>query len=369
MLENASSAYQGPALLSMVFVYGVIHAPLLWLWVVSMLHIVANIWRWAAARRTQEQQTSDLSPGWAVVTGKVRLLQGRDAAIRVEIDQRGAERQDKGRVSYSWKEYQRRITANPFDIELAGGALLRCEPTEEVSLVDELDQEKRHDREHRTLAAELTPDERVWAVGQLVERSGRPEEVSADRYRSLSQVGYTLVAPSGGELLVASEPLTSRYRRRVRYYLKWWALTLLCLGALHGVAFVGYHMLQAKGVVVAATITGKRLFRDRNARHWLYLRLPQDATGALPAQLREDASKSTYRRARKGQRVKLLIVPGHPWSRRLGSKPTISWFRIVLLTIGSLVLTGAFVVYRERSRDWWARDLVTHHGKGPLSAS
>lgn len=272
-------------------------------------------------------------------------------------------------MTHSWTEYQRRVTANAFDIELDSGSLLRCEPTDEISLVDELDQERRESAHQRTLAAELTPDEQIWAVGQLVERLGKPDEVSADPYRSLPRLEYTLVAPAGGELLVASEPLAQRYGRRVRYYLKWWLLALLCLGALHGVVFIGYHLRQAKGVVVTATIRGKRYVGGKNAKHWIYLQLPSDRPTGLPPRLSEDAAKNTFRRARKGQRVELLIVPGHHWARQLGSEPTINWFAMLLFLGGTLALAGTFAVYRERSRDWWARELVTHHGKGPLVMS
>lgn len=91
MLDNASSAHQGPALLSMIFVYGLVHAPLLWMLVVAALRVLSNLRLWGAARRTQRQQRSELAPGQVVVAGKVRLLQGKDAAVRVEIDQHGEE--------------------------------------------------------------------------------------------------------------------------------------------------------------------------------------------------------------------------------------------------------------------------------------
>jgi hypothetical protein len=375
-VADVSSAHQGPALLALLCAYGLTHAPLLWLIVVGAARVVANVRLWSSARRTAKQKTSELAPGRVVVAGRVRLLPGQDAAVRVEIDQQGEEqRGSKGRVSHSWTETHRRVTANAFDIELDSGPLLRCEPPDEskgrgrLLLVDELDQEKRSQQRQRTLAAELTPDEHVWAVGQLVERLAKPDQVSSDPYRSAPRLEYTLVSPAGGELLLASEPLARRYGRRVRYYLKWWLLAIASLALLHGGALLGYHLRQAKGVVVAATITGKRYVGGKSKKHYLYLRLPLRRPAGLPARVREDAAKSTFRSVRKGQRVDLLIVPGHAWSRQLGARPSVSWFWLIFLTIGTFSLAGAFAVYRERSRDWWARELVTHHGKGPLNIS
>lgn len=372
---EASSATHASPLLSAIFVYGLINVPLLYLFVVSVQRLIANIRLAKRARQTERQESGVLRTGPVVVKGRVRRVAGRDVAVRVEIDQRGEETHSRNGTKHKWIETERRNTINPFDIELGNGTLLRCEPDAKLELVDKMEEERRPRRDYRTLAAELTPDEFVWAVGALYERIGPPAQdqgaaaSGSGPYRGLPSVNYVLKNPPGGRLLVASERLDKRFRRRIGFHLRWvvWAIGLFVLA--HAVVY-GYHLRRRKGVVVTATVTSKRYVRAGKARHhYVYLRLPDDRAAGLPGRVREDAARSTFSGARRGQKLPLLIVPGRLWTTQLGDKPTVNLVIVIALLLGGIVIAVLHHQLRERTKDWHERERVDHSGKGSLDQS
>lgn len=372
---QAYSAGHFSPLLSAIFVYGLINIPLLYLLVVSVQRLVANIRLARRARETERQVRGELHAGPIVVKGRVRRLPGHDVAVRVEIDQLGEETHSRNGTKHTWTEKQRRNTINPFDIELGNGTMLRCEPDAKLELVDKMEEERRHRRDYRTLAAELTPDEFVWAVGSLYERIGKPpQDASATNrgsgpYRAMPSVDYVLKNPPGGRLLVASERLEKRFRRRIGFHLRWvvWALGLFVLAQA---LCYGYHLRRKKGVVVTATVTSKRYVRaGKSTHHYVYVRLPNERPSGIHQRLREDASRATFRDAHRGQKLPMLIVPWKRWTAQFGDKPTVNLVLVIALLIGGLAIAVVHYQLRERTKDWHERELVNHSGKGALDQS
>lgn len=182
----------------------------------------------AQAGSLQSSHEAPLAPGMAVVMGTVEMAEGEAVAARVEIDQNGSETESSGTYSFKWTEIGRRVRMRPFYLAHASGARVRVEPGGRAMLVDAMDGMILVTAKARTRYAELSPGERVYAVGELA-RGDDPELVRAG-YRS-GREGWVLRAPPERALLLSSEPLEQRFRRRAAAASRFGWLTVLATAA------------------------------------------------------------------------------------------------------------------------------------------
>ena len=333
--------------------------------------IVFAVWRFvanlrlgrAADRAFRGEHT--LRPGPAVVKGTVLEDGGDGAPVRIEIDQRGVEEHgSKGSVSHRWTERSRVVRARPFRLRLEDGQELGVEPDERLFLVDnlELTPNKLHKplAPIRTLVAELSPGEEVYAVGAIEERPDPTAEPMS--YRSAPRQLPVLVPPRGQRMLIASERLGRRYRGRAWFHLRWLIFTLLVLTGVEMIPCGGYHLYRWKGKLAFGTVTDKRQHttgsgKNRRTRHDLWVRLDSAWVTVL------DASRGSFRRAESGQRLALLTLG---WDHQLGSTPTIHWGGGIAALAIALTWFFLFRHRRRRSRPWYDHPALVHQASGPL---
>ena len=173
--------------------------------------------RWLRERRAAARADASfnpdvgLVPGRAIVLGTVEREQGANVAVRVELEMEGTEHESSGSWSFKWTEKDRRVRVHPFYLRHASGARIRVEPDDNVMLVDAMDGVVKVNLTKRLRVAELMPDEKVFAIGEL--KYAQDPEAQTRGYRGRAE-GYLLVPPRRGRMLLASEPLGARFARR-----------------------------------------------------------------------------------------------------------------------------------------------------------
>jgi hypothetical protein len=227
---------------------GLVVAQLILLAMLVVLGILGAL-RWVRRARAAElsfRPGAPLQPGDAVIHGTVERSASGDVAVRVEIDQEGSESESSGSWSTSWKERRRFVRVSPFYIRHASGPRIRVEPTHAVQLVDAMDGVIRVNLAKRVRVAELTPGEKVFAVGEL--RHDLDPEGQGGGYRG-GQHGLVM-RPQ----LLSTEPLGARFRRRAgRHRAFLYGLFFMALAPY--VFFIPYLASYYNGVQGRAVVT------------------------------------------------------------------------------------------------------------------
>lgn len=224
------------------------------------------VWRFAyrrtrsagrlAQQAAEQQRNAQLAKGPAVVFGAVAMACGETAAARVEVDQESFKIESSGTYRFSWVDVNRRVDMRPFYLVHASGHRVRVEPQERAYLVDALDGMILISDTFRTRFAELSPGEKIYAVGEL-DRGHDPERAD---YRGQAS-GWILRAAPGQDLLLSSEPLDRRFRRRARTVrFATWAIPILALCAVSFWAPCAARILFGK--TVDATVTDRECESD-----------------------------------------------------------------------------------------------------------
>lgn len=314
----------------------------------------ARLARQAAAQGARPAPPAE---GPAVVFGAVQMARDEAVAMRVEIDQEGSESQSSGSYSFAWKEVDRRIEMRPFYVLLASGERVRVEPDKHAFLVDAMDGMILVHETARTRYAELSPGEEIYAVGEL--RRAHDPELSPTGYRS-GKDGWVLRAPPGGDLLLSSEALDQRFRRRARAARVTAATAAALALALAGL-YAPYFDRAVRGEVVEAKVVDRTLHSGDNSRSYS---LTVEASGgriSLPA------TESAYDRAESlPMRVPVRLVKAWPWASTLGRENGIEIGGVlggVAVVILMLFLRAHF---RAKSSAWYEGKLVDK-GPGKLS--
>lgn len=254
---SASGCFGGlPALIAVYFGAATVLALVVWMTQRSIrfFHLANDADRPAdrSADRRSSEHPGELREGPTVLTG--RVASEGEAAVRVEIELHGTEDQDSsGDWSHRWEEKERRVRVRPFELVLGSGERVRVEPVSEVYLADALDGVIQINRAARVLVAELSPGEAVIAVGDLERRP------IADGYRGSSD-RWVLVPPRRGRgpMMLSTEPLGARFRRRARGAAVAVFLAIIATCALHA-GTLGYHLRVWRGeTVVGAYVHTRR---------------------------------------------------------------------------------------------------------------
>jgi hypothetical protein len=355
-------------LLSFVCVWGVALIPAVVLILLAMRRVVLNRALGRAVDDALDEKRA-LRAGPAVVRGRVVLAEGEKTAVRVEIDQIGTEtRGSKGGYTHAWNESARRVIARPFLLELPSGEILPVTPNSDVLLVDRIDTVRRTADNLRTLSAELTPGEEVWAAGVLVEEPD-PRGAFAG-YRDVPKKRLVLRGAGRRQRLeLSSQPRGDRYRARARFHQRWIAYALVALGIVHGTIFFVYHARTFAGRVSYAHVVDKREYWTRSGKsstHHHRLDLVSEH-----GRFSEEASKKTFRTVGIGDVIAIRSVgerKAPPEYANLGPTPTANGWGCLFGGLAIVLLLVGYNDARQSSRPWWDRP-VQQRGNGRLASS
>lgn len=304
-----------------------------------------------------------LTPGPAVLFGKVEYARAATSAVRVDIDQDGTEWESSGQWSHKWTEKNRRVHVEPFYIRVSRDKRIRVEPTRDVFLVDDMDGLIRVDLMKRVKFAELTPDEEIYASGELV-RAQDPEIIGeTSGYRSAPET--LVLRPRPGEsMLLSSEPLGDRYRARVRFYTAACRGLIIAMLAFH-VAFVGFHLRTFFGETITTTITNLEHYTtkdddDDDIHHYrVWVETPRGVS------LSDHVHGEVFRNLKVGDEVPFRWVPwGFSTAATIGADVTVHFMGFSVVPILAIV----YLVYRyteKNSKPWYDRE-VNDSGSGRL---
>jgi hypothetical protein len=327
---------------------------------------LAVVWLYATRRQKQEEKRGriadaaaeerrQIAAGPIILHGRVEYAQGASEAVRVDIEQEGTEAENSGVWSHKWTEKNRRVHVHPFYLRLDSGERIRIEPTSQVLLVDTMDGLIRVDLTKRVKFAQLTPGEWVYAAGELVQARDPEANGQGGGYRSAPET--LVLRPRRGEpMLLSSEPLGDRYRKRAEFHAsnaRWIFGIALALQVI----FCAFQVRCFLGKTEMLPIT--RLERyittsdgDDVTRYRVHV---QTRSGD---QISDHVNAATFVQLKDGDYVPFRVVPGI-FSRvsTIGEEITVTWYALLF----SVVLGMAVFGYRKAEReagDWYEREVV-----------
>jgi hypothetical protein len=327
--------------------------------IVAAIALLRSFQQSRAAARAEASFNPDvaLTPGEVVLLGTVERAPEAEVAVRVEIEQDGAEQESSGTWSYKWTETTRKVQVHPFYLLHSSGARIRVEPGDNVMLVDEMDGVLRVDLTKRVRVAELLPGEKVFAVGEL--RRAPDPTAPLQGYRGRAE-GYLLVPPRGGKMLLSSEPLGQRFSRRAQFH--WgWAGVLVFAAVAFNLIFSSFHTRRIWGETVDARVTELSRSIDSDGHHQCKVTV----WGANDLTFTGEVSCEDFSRINKGDTIKVRNVPRASSEATFGSESTVHEAAFVAVLLFPGLALGYFLRARS-TRPWYERDLV-ETGSGRLA--
>ncbi len=319
------------------------------------LYLLLNATRNAVLARKAEatfRGEVPLVPGPAVLLGAVEHARSEEHAVRLEVDQRGTEHENSGVWHTKWTEVSRRVQVAPFYLRLASGARVRVEPTEKVSLVDDMDGVIRVDITRRTRTAELIGGEQTYAVGQLVD--GFDPEGEAGGYRE-SPHSLVLKPPRGRPMSLSSRPLGDRFNRWTRFDGTSAAVVLLA-GLLVQLIWLPFHDRLWNGETVEANLTKLRHYTTTDSEGDTVHHYEVTASApSVKSPLQDEVDEGDFKRLKRGNKLPWRIVTGRPSHSAVGPEATASGVSLIALLLLPIALITYFVA-RRKMRPWYERD-------------
>jgi hypothetical protein len=327
-----------------------------------LLLVCAALWGWLAARRRAH--------AGAALVGTV---EDGDAtpAIAITIEQRGREWNGRYGWQHEWREVKREVRVRPFWVRRADGEAVLVEPDEGVFLVDKLDGIEQLDYAVRIRRATLTHGEPVHIVGTLIEN----RDPEAGAYRG-GGARFRLLPPRGGRMMVSTEPLDARHRRRARVH-AWLGLGAAALLAfLQCLAYGSFNLLRIDGEPVdgeVRTLSHSQKWHcpkhgSCHYDHYYYV-LAQFTDERGTHALYDGIAANAYERLADDSdpRVVPFVVSHHfPSLHQIGHAPTIAraWEPLLFLLV--LLALCAHPAILVATRPWYDRKLVIDRARGRL---
>jgi hypothetical protein len=188
-------------------------------------------------------------------------------------------------------------------------------------------------------------------------------------YRESSE-GWVLRPPREGRMLISTDPLEDRHRRRVAI---WRNLALVSLGMLllwHGLVFGRIHALRHSARPVIATAVKKETWRrwvvpSKGQPHWEnYYRVVAEAPNG--ERLSAEIDGSSYLAFEVGAGIAFLIADGPQGAVQVGARPCATRGAFLLglfIAIGWCLL---FLMWAMTTQPWWERYRLIEGGSGRL---
>jgi hypothetical protein len=324
--------------------------------------------RWRKQRRAAARAEASFDPdvaripGETVIMGTVEREQGASVAVRVELEQEGSEWENSGIWVHEWTETSRKVHVHPFYLRHASGLRIRVEPDGDVMLVDEMDGVIRLDLARRVRVAELSPGERIFAVGEL--RVARDAEASVWRggYHDEKE-GFVLVPPRGRRMLLSSEPLGERFARRAAFHRSWGVVAL--------VAAITVNILTAPviarcllGETVDARVAHLRRYEGSGGED----RAIVMAVGARGFVFTGDVSAYEVTGVDEGDTIEVRHVPWWDFATVIDSDsiPNVTGY-LALPLLGFIALI--YWARRYTTRPWYEKEKLIERVSGKLAES
>lgn len=313
------------------------------------------------------------SAGPVVLSGTVETEDPQRPAVVVTVQERGEQREHKGRWSHSWTEFDRQVQVEPFDLVLASGTRVRVEPDPDVFLVDKLEITRRGNP--RTRKACLENGEIAYVDGVLA--SGwHPRRNAADAapggdglYRGGRPTG--LVLTNGVErMLISTEPLALRHRRRSHAHRTAAIVLGLALLLMNTLMFGSTHLVNALGDVVQTRVVAKSswitVHKGTRTTHYGVRASYIDRNTGRQIEVDDEVSHLAYVAATRGEPIPFRVVLRWPSLFNVGTGATVGPLRVALSVLIVSMLLAANVIKVRGTREWFDRDIIVEHGKGEL---
>jgi hypothetical protein len=327
--------------------------------------------RAALAKRAAAIGDERLRPGPTVLAGRI-ADDGEGAAFTVEVEQVGREREQRGGWAHRWIEQRRTVAARPFYLVRPDGERVRVEPDQQALLIAKLDEPQQLSPTWRRRRATLQPGAEVHVAGELT----RGPDPQAGGYRE-GGVGWVLVPPSAGRMVLSAEPLDAPHRRRAGHYRNLALAIVGLLGIGHAAMFLRYDLLRLDGRVVTARVVDETTMQVRGkslwgpgttiTTHYLVHAAFEDQAGVHP--LSDEVSKQFWLRLKGPSAVRevpFVVSRGWPSVHQVGYEPSENGLILALFSILVLVFAGLCAVTLRSTRPWYERKRFVESGAGRL---
>lgn len=318
-------------------------------------------WRNRALARAQSKPVA----GRTTVRGTVLGDPAKGPVVRCEIRQQGREWQHKGGWSHQWKELNRTYFATPFELRTETGDVVRVEPDAQPLLVSGLPDTVRHEHTLRTRIARVQPGDQVTVIGAQIPTSD-PRSASFG-YRGSAE-SSVLRAPSGGRVLVSTEPLEERFNARVTLHKKWAVAFALLLLGTNALFYMGYWARTFAGRELQTTITSMRTYvtRSKNSTTTHYELTGTAIEEGQPLVITETVNRAAYYQIRQGDQVPFFVVGGGSWFTVAGRAPTVHVAGVIFSALLGLGVAIGYLAHGLSSRPWYARSRWNEGAGGRL---
>ncbi|MFK8004557.1 MAG: hypothetical protein AB8H86_33625 [Polyangiales bacterium] len=323
-----------------------------WLFVRALRSIAGHRRRARAADGAVDAE-AELVAGTVLVAGVVELDDAPFAA-RIEIEQRGSERNRKGSISHEWRETRRRTFAHPFWIRHATGERVFVPVAKNIRLVTKLDRQVHDETLTRYRIAELNVGETVVATGRLEQkRVGRP---AGQGYRDGIELVWTLT-PDGAEPLdLSAERLGDKHKRRARSLTKLLVLGWLPCIVVSGLCLLPFFVRTLTGAPVEGVVTGLKEEATRDSDQRVHLEWHVDYETSA-GQGHDLITGPDWRTLSVGDPIAVFSTPG--LEDVLGQDATLY---SVWLLIPTLVFAVLFLFMSATKPDWFDAPVIDRGG-------
>ena len=340
---------------------------------------LAGMLTWSALRmRAFRQQAASeqsvdpagpLRAGSFVLVGTVEVEDGA-TPVTIHIEQFGKEWRNKSAWNHAWRETSRWMEVRPFVVRRDDGTTVKVEPGARVVLHDTLSRFEHTSSTTRTRIAEVKPGDRLYVSGKLVDLGVHG---GGGVYREAPRMPR-LIPASSGPMVLSTEAPGGTARRLGRVH-RTCILAVSALLAFQLVAVLFPYLTQhLTGVTTVGTIAHVRTYETyhkpkNGSGYWTTHQeaevtwgRDQFATFRIAADLYACAVRDGCDR---------VVVRGAALAgltnHQLGSRPTLSVTRVMILFFSSAGALIAWLITLFGARPWWLRRKVVDRGSGRLS--
>jgi hypothetical protein len=328
------------------------------------------------ARRAQQASASvslgdPRSTGHMVLYGTVET-ESKRAAVTVTVREYGEDHVDRNKVSYSWKEIDRRVEVAPFTLVLPSGTRVRVEPDPDVFLVDKLVITERSNP--RTRQAALDHGELAYVDGVLdkgwLPRTDASQVQGGDAlYRDAGPTG--LVMKHGVErMLISTEPLARRHQRRSSAHGLMAIVLSVALLLMNTAVFGSAILVDIAGDVVETRVLAKRVWdtsgKGGPVKHYGLRASYVDPATGRDVEVDDEVSFAAHYAASNRSAIPFRVVLRSPSYCAVGRGASFSVSYAMLVVMAVVGLSFLYWKKVRGSYEWYDQAILEEHGSGHL---
>ena len=312
---------------------------------------------WRIARRTK-------APSWkgGEHHGKVTLhgviveSEAKPHVMRIEFDlERG-----RWETLDTFYESGRRVQFERFWVRTSAGTTVEVQPSDKTILLEKLEVAEGKDSGHCIGSATLRVGQTIHVVGELV----KEPDASGDfvGHRELPAAKRVLYASH-----LSTTPIQPRYRARTRWHA--WILLLTTVAAVlfHFIAASDYYRRALYGEKVSAEVVEKHLIHTPHDDH--FHRPNYEVTIATAySRYTIETNEPEYSRIKIGNRIPVIVVPGHPESSQVGDLSSVPPLLVALAGLLLIAVRLVSLLWNQDTQPWyWQRKVHLPSRLAPVS--